>query len=241
MAAVKEAAVKAAAKAAGANLTKWVSVACAVVCGSVLIVGWSAFRAGQEKGRAVRPAPSASLVHEILERPTILPSVGMKVPSVRGENSTAAEVFRQDDQRGVGEIHREIAVLLHQLEDARKVPAVQREDLEGALGGAGDERLGSRRSKPRDHEMARFRQDGPGRDQSVFQTSQRTLGCEMVFVAGIGERQKESRIGDNHPRDFRASECVSWSLYVSDRSGGPAAQPTSEARAAAGLPRVTVW
>jgi hypothetical protein len=53
MAAVHEAAVKSSAKAAGAQLAKWVSVAGGVVCVSLLAVGWSAFGQGRENGLAV--------------------------------------------------------------------------------------------------------------------------------------------------------------------------------------------
>lgn len=53
MAAVQEAAVKSSAKAAGANLAKWVTVGCGVICFSLLMVGWRAFHQGRETGRAV--------------------------------------------------------------------------------------------------------------------------------------------------------------------------------------------
>ena len=53
MTAVHEAAVKSSAKAAGAQLAKWVSVAGGVVCVSLFAVGWSAFGQGREKGQAV--------------------------------------------------------------------------------------------------------------------------------------------------------------------------------------------
>lgn len=53
MAAVHEAAVKSSASAAGAQRAKWVSVAGGVICVSLLVVGWSAFGQGREKGRAV--------------------------------------------------------------------------------------------------------------------------------------------------------------------------------------------
>jgi hypothetical protein len=53
MAAVHEAAVKSSAKAAGAQLAKWVSVAGGVICVSLLLGGWSAFARGRESGRAV--------------------------------------------------------------------------------------------------------------------------------------------------------------------------------------------
>ena len=38
-------------------------------------------------------------------------------------------------------------------------------------------------------------------------------------VSRIGEREKESRIGDDHRRDFRASDCVRGRLYVADQTG----------------------
>jgi hypothetical protein len=53
MAAVHEATVKSSARAAGAQRAKWVSAASGVICVSLLVVGWSAFGQGREKGRAV--------------------------------------------------------------------------------------------------------------------------------------------------------------------------------------------
>jgi hypothetical protein len=53
MAAVHQAAMKSSAKAAGAQLAKWVSVTSGLVCAAMLAVGWSAFGQGRESGTAV--------------------------------------------------------------------------------------------------------------------------------------------------------------------------------------------
>ena len=51
--AVRQAAVKAARDAAGAAIAKWVSIAVGVICVALVVVDWSAFGRGVDKGRAV--------------------------------------------------------------------------------------------------------------------------------------------------------------------------------------------
>lgn len=53
MDAVRQAAVRSAAAAAGAQLAKWVSIAGGVICIGLLLVGWAAFDRGYGKGKAV--------------------------------------------------------------------------------------------------------------------------------------------------------------------------------------------
>jgi hypothetical protein len=53
MDAVRHAAVKSAAAAAGAQLAKWVSIAAGVICIGLLLMGWAAFDHGYGKGKAV--------------------------------------------------------------------------------------------------------------------------------------------------------------------------------------------
>jgi hypothetical protein len=50
--AVHQAAVRSAEDVAGAQIVKWVSIAAGVICVALVLVGWSAFDHGQEKGRA---------------------------------------------------------------------------------------------------------------------------------------------------------------------------------------------
>ena len=51
--AVHQAAIKSAENVAGAQIVKWVGIAAGVICVALVLVGWSAFDHGQEKGKAV--------------------------------------------------------------------------------------------------------------------------------------------------------------------------------------------
>jgi hypothetical protein len=51
--AVHEAAVKSAENASGAKFLDWLSIAAGIICVALLLVGWSAFDHGQQKGKAV--------------------------------------------------------------------------------------------------------------------------------------------------------------------------------------------
>ena len=51
--AVHEAAVKSAENASGARFLNWLSIAAGIICVALLLVGWSAFDHGQQKGKAV--------------------------------------------------------------------------------------------------------------------------------------------------------------------------------------------
>jgi hypothetical protein len=50
--AVHEAAVKSAESASGAKFLNWLSIAAGVICVALMVVGWSAFDHGQQKGKA---------------------------------------------------------------------------------------------------------------------------------------------------------------------------------------------
>jgi hypothetical protein len=50
--AVHEAAVKSAENASGAKFLNWLSIAAGVICVALMVVGWSAFDHGEEKGKA---------------------------------------------------------------------------------------------------------------------------------------------------------------------------------------------
>ena len=64
---------------------------------------------------------------EILERLVLFPAIGATVALVGGQYPTVRKVFGKYDQRCVGQIHRQVRVLVHQLQylGSSSVPAAK--------------------------------------------------------------------------------------------------------------------
>jgi len=89
-------------------------------------------RTASSGGSASGACSGARLLRkQVAEGLAALPAVRPEVPRIGRKNPAVALLLSTDHERGVREIHRKIAVLLHQFEHARQMPGVQVEDLCG--------------------------------------------------------------------------------------------------------------
>jgi hypothetical protein len=62
--------------------------------------------------------PSVEL-EQVRKGLSVLPAICTEVSNVRGQDSTRTELLRQEDERRIRQVHREVSILLHQRFDAR--------------------------------------------------------------------------------------------------------------------------
>lgn len=98
---------------------------------------------------------------------TVFPAVRAKVPLVSGENAAMAQVFGQQDQGGIGQVHGQVGVAFHQVGDSanlclRNIPYSQ-----STIGHVSNQRLCKASPEARGHEMAGFSQRRPSRYPTV--------------------------------------------------------------------------
>jgi hypothetical protein len=68
------------------------------------------------------------LKDKVLERLAIVPAVGAEIASINGQDPAMSEMFGQDNQRGIGKIHRPIGVPFHQFGHSNKMMGLQLEN-----------------------------------------------------------------------------------------------------------------
>jgi hypothetical protein len=59
-------------------------------------------------------------------------AVDREIAAIHGENFAEAFPLRDAEQGCIGEVHGTVGVFLHKFADARSVPGVKREELQGA-------------------------------------------------------------------------------------------------------------
>jgi hypothetical protein len=122
-------------------------------------------------------------------------SVDREVPSVEGEDP--GEIFPLGDshQRRVGEIHRQVTVLLHQLPHARRIPFVERRKRQRLRFHAAPESL---LAAPRGTQQVHgFSERRPNRDQRIMEGLERRHTRRMVRVVLVEKRDERARVNEH--------------------------------------------
>jgi hypothetical protein len=114
-----------------------------------------------------------------LERTDVPWPVDQKVASVKTEHPSHLQVLREHHQGGVGQIHREIGVLLHQGPHSRKVCQRDFGDLDTSTQ---NELPKGSAVGPVGEEMKYLGQDGPSGHQPTFE---RTKSSPTLLVSRI--------------------------------------------------------
>ena len=63
----------------------------------------------------------------------VFPAVGIEVTLISGNDASMIQVFGQNDQRGIGKIHRQIRIALHEHRHAGQFGLAKGENLEQTI------------------------------------------------------------------------------------------------------------
>ena len=105
-----------------------------------------------------------------MERLRVLPTIGVEVAPVRGENATFSKLSRREDKRGVCQIHGQVRVLFHQRTDGAEMflPDFMDTHVSRHLFDEAQLRL---HAQPREHEVAGFGHDRPRDDERFVESA----------------------------------------------------------------------
>src|SRR5688572_12968656 len=164
--------------------------------------------AGRRSGREYRKPPEPA-------RP-----IDSKVLPVEGEDSGDPLALRDAYERRVGEVHRQVAILLHERPHARQITGGQiRQNHRPVLEEFPECVLGLPREA---QEMHRLRHGGPDGERRPFQGSEDLRAGFVKVVAPMNERHEGPRIDQNQrERALLRRICRTFAPVFTERSGRP--------------------
>ena len=127
--------------------------------------------------------------------------IGFEVPPVECQDPTVAQSLGGDNERSVGEVHRMIGIVLHQLESANESRRVEEPD-----GDCAGEHEGVERGAPATtgrEEMECFGEDRYGRVEPASLAPQRAAATVVAAVAGIEQSDQRAGVDQDQRRCFR--------------------------------------
>ena len=136
--------------------------------------------------------PLVGSARENLEPAAALDAIDREVPTVRGEHPVGVQLLREDYQRGIGIVHRQIGVLLHE----GSGPAERRRRGRNQERTAGQEEVNTRlpASRYSTQKMRGFGQHGFGADDGPVPLPEELREHVMVLLAPVEQRDQSARI-----------------------------------------------
>ena len=139
-------------------------------------------------------------------------AVGGEIIAVDCEDFLQGEAFCRYDQRGIGEIHRRVGVLHHQVKRANERIIVNKENLQTA---SGDEVHKSRGTGVRRTQQVEcFGENGDGRRNRLIDSLEYFNTSSVRIIGAVEQRHQRPGIGQNHRPYFFliVSEAKSFAL-----------------------------
>lgn len=127
-------------------------------------------------------------------------SIGREIATVDRKDFPKLQALGENDERGVGEIHRVVGILDHQLEGPDQSLVVQKQDIETATGNKIHQPL--RANAGGGQQMEGFGEHGERRAQGLFDARQYAGASLVIAIGRVEQGDERSSVRQDHRSCF---------------------------------------